>query len=42
MTDPGPVTVTVLPVTVAGPETMLKVTLNPELALAESVVGPPP
>ena len=42
VTVPAPVTVTVLPETVAGPETMLNVTVNPDEALAATVNGASP
>jgi len=39
---PTPVTVSILPLTVPGPERTLKVTVRPELALADSVIGATP
>ena len=42
VTRPVPVSVTVLPVIVAGPETILKLTGNPEEAVAMRVNGASP
>jgi hypothetical protein len=39
ITVPTPVIVSVVPLTVAGPEVTLKVTVNPEVAVADSVIG---
>ena len=39
VTTPAPVMVTVLPETVAGPETILKLTVSPELAVALTSKG---
>jgi hypothetical protein len=39
---PAPVIVTVSPVTVAGPETMLNVTVNPDVAVAITLNGGSP
>jgi hypothetical protein len=36
---PTPVIVSVLPLTVAGPETTLKVTASPEVEVADRVIG---
>jgi hypothetical protein len=39
VTVPAPVIVSELPLTVPGPETTLKVTANPEVAVADRLIG---